>query len=116
MNFCRYKRKIAKSMRSIFFRGSDREISINELENLKKSGAVVIDIRSSQEYSEYHIDGAINIPLYELNCNIKKYIQDKNKTIIVYCQSGVRSRKALLLLNSLGYNNVYELEGGIDGI
>ena len=83
---------------------------------MQQKGAKIVDVRSIQEYNEYHITGAINIPVFELKYKIGNYNISKSDTIIVYCQSGARSQKALLELIEMGYKNVYQLEGGLEGI
>ena len=70
----------------------------------------IIDVRSKQEYKEGHIDGAINIPLFDIKRDIQTYVADKNTIVILYCDAGVRSRKAQKILISLGYRNAYNLE------
>lgn len=89
-------------------------ISVSEvktiIDNMKdNSNTVIIDVRTMEEYDIKHIDKAINIPLAEIDSiNI-----DKNKKIIVYCQSGNRSRQAADRLIELGYMNVFDM-GGIN--
>lgn len=78
--------------------------------------AILLDVRSKQEYDEYHLDGAICIPNYEIAKELPKIIENKKQTIIVYCQSGGRSKKAISLLKKMGYQNLYEIEGGIDNL
>ncbi len=78
--------------------------------------AVLIDVRSIQEHEEYHLDGDICIPLYELQMQIGKKIENKETIIIVYCQSGTRSKKAVNILSKMGYKNVYNIKGGIEEI
>lgn len=77
--------------------------------------SVLIDVRSIQEYREYHIDGAICIPYFEIQNRIEKEITNKNTLIIVYCQSGMRSKKAMEILEKKGYQNVYNIKNGLDG-
>lgn len=79
---------------------------------VKNYSAIVIDVRSEQEYIEGHFDGSINIPLYNIKDKIGNYVSDKNQLIVVYCSAGIRSVKAKSILNSLGYNNVYNLVQG----
>lgn len=79
---------------------------------INEYSAVVIDVRSEQEFKEGHINGAINIPLYRIKNDCINAIRDKNKYIVVYCTSGIRSQKAQIILNSLGYSNVYNLKCG----
>ncbi len=71
--------------------------------------ALIIDVRTKDEFNEKHIKGAQNIPLDEIN-SIK---EKKDKQIIVYCQSGNRSITAAKKLIDLGYTKVYNL-GSID--
>lgn len=58
----------------------------------------------------------MNIPLYELEkcCDCK--LKGKDKVIIVYCQSGTRSKKAIKILKKAGFKNLYNLENGLYGI
>lgn len=79
---------------------------------INEYSTVVIDVRSQQEFKEGHINGAINIPLYRIKNDCTNVITDRNKYIVVYCTSGIRSQKAQIILNSLGYNNVYNLKCG----
>lgn len=78
---------------------------------LKTKSAILIDVRSKQEFNEGHFDGAINIPLNNINIITDK-VKDKNKYIILYCSSGIRSKKAQEILISDGYMNVYNLADG----
>lgn len=92
------------------------DIDIKELNALVKQNpdCILLDVRSTQEYKEGHLNGSTNIPLYELekNCNF----HTKDKTIIVYCQSGIRSKKAVRILRRKGYTNLYNLQNGLDGM
>ena len=85
---------------------------INEF--MKKENTILIDVRSKQEYDEYHIPGAILIPSYEIDSKVRNIVSDKQANIILYCQSGIRSKKALEVLKEQGYSNVYNLQGGLD--
>lgn len=75
---------------------------------------ILLDVRSIQEYNEGHLNGAILIPLYELEKTVTNIIPDKKKKIIVYCKSGIRSMKAIEVLLKKGYVNLYNLYGGLD--
>ena len=90
-----------------------REIDIDELEELVKKGAILIDVRSPQEYKEGHLDNAILIPEYDIN----KKILDRfniNEEIILYCSTGNRSRKVKKKMEKMGYVKVYNLRDGIN--
>lgn len=99
----------------IFSRNMDfYEISMQELEEKQKNGAVIIDVRSSQEYDEGHINNAINIPYYEIKKNVNNVLKNKNQEIVLYCQTGFRSKQAYKKLIKLEYKNVYNLFGGLE--
>ncbi len=117
MNKYNFKNRFLKSIKKAFTRSIDNGININELYGFQKEGAIIVDVRSNQEFKENHISGAINLPLFELNQNtISKYIKNKNDTIILYCKSGGRSQKAYKIFYELGYKNLYQLQGGLDSI
>ena len=75
--------------------------------------ATIIDVRSPEEYAGQHIENAVNIDWNgtTFESNIIKY--DKSKPIFVYCMSGGRSKKAAERLAELGFNKIFELQGGI---
>lgn len=97
---------------------SSKDINIEELKSLinKNNQIILLDVRSPQEYREGYLSGAINIPLYELEICASCKLKEKDKTIIVYCQSGIRSKKAIKILNKNGFKNLYHLKGGLDSI
>lgn len=73
---------------------------------LRKSGAIIVDVRTKAEFAGGHIQGAINIPLNTIQQNLK-LLKDKNQPIITCCASGMRSATAKSILKNLGYNQVY---------
>ena len=81
-----------------------------------KNGAVLLDVRSKQEYNEGHLFGAVHLADYEIPKKHNNVLTNKDAEIIVYCQNGGRSKKACKKLKKLGYKNVYNLCGGIDNI
>ncbi len=107
-----------KKIKRILYRSIDnKEISYDVLKKLTKDNEVVlIDVRSNQEYEEGHLNGAINLSVYNIKNKIENLVKDKEKIIILYCSSGNRSKKAKEILENLGYNNVYNLKKGIDNL
>lgn len=73
---------------------------------LVKQGAIILDVRSKGEYAGGHVKGSINIPVDQLKNNLGKF-PDKSKAIITCCASGMRSGSAKSILESSGYQNVY---------
>ena len=102
-----YKRRCYRSI-------DYNNINIEQLLQMQKNGAIIVDVRSTQEYNEGHISGAINIPHYEIIKNVKNIIKNKNDNIILYCQMGTRSTEACKNLKRLGYMNLYNLYGGLE--
>ena len=107
-----------RSIRKILYRSIEsREISYEKLKKMmQKEEAILIDVRSNQEYQEGHLNGAINIPVYDIEKMITKIVKNENDTIILYCSSGQRSKSAKEMLEKLGYNNVFTLKNGIEPI
>ena len=72
-----------------------------DLAELKKSGALIIDVRNPEEFKSGHIKGSKNIPLQELKGQIKSL--KKDQIIITCCLSGMRSRNAKSILKNEGF-------------
>lgn len=72
---------------------------------LVKSGAQIIDVRTTSEFSGGHIRGSINIPVQSLEKNLKKI--KKDKPVITCCASGMRSANAKRILEANGYKEVH---------
>ena len=71
-----------------------------------ENGAVIIDVRTSEEYRKNHILNAINIPIQELSKSVVRV--PKNQVLVVYCQSGSRSSAAKQILSQKGWK-VYDV-------
>ena len=79
-------------------------------EKIINDGAILLDVRTEDEYNESHIEGASLLPLDEIEEDkISTIVSSKDIPIIVYCKSGNRSHEALLKLQELGYSKVYDL-------
>ncbi|MCH5600293.1 rhodanese-like domain-containing protein [Niabella ginsengisoli] len=75
--------------------------------------AVVLDVRTPQEFAKGHLPSAINYDWNDKNFQSQVAALDKSKPLFVYCLSGGRSSKAAETLRSKGFKHVYELNGGI---
>jgi rhodanese-related sulfurtransferase len=76
--------------------------------------AVMLDVRSEDECDQGIIEGSINIDFHKGQEFIDAVAAlDKNKNYYIYCRSGARSGKTCELMNELGFENVYNLLGGI---
>lgn len=74
----------------------------------------VIDVRTPKEYKTGHIDGAINLHVYDKDFAARLDSLDKNKTVYVYCKAGGRSAEAVQSMKNKGFLHIVELDGGID--
>lgn len=82
---------------------------------LIKSGALLIDVRSPDEFAEEHLPNAINIPYTQIKSSIAKAAPNRGRSIVVYCSSGRRSEIARQDLVEIGYSQVTN-GGGIEDL
>ena len=73
-------------------------------------GAMLLDVRTPQEYREGHIPGSKNVPLQTID-KIRSVADNKDTALFVYCYSGGRSRQAVSMLQHMGYTNVQNIGG-----
>ena len=91
-----------------FFKQPDINQGVQEYKNA--AGAVLLDVRTPQEYREGHIPGSQNVPLQQLD-KVEEVTENKDTVLYVYCRSGARSRQAVSLLQDMGYTNVHNIGG-----
>ena len=72
--------------------------------------AVLLDVRTPQEYEEGHIPGSKNLPLQTID-KVDSIVENKDTVLYVYCHSGARSRQAASLLQYMGYSNGTNIGG-----
>ena len=90
------------------------EITVEELMEMqdKKEDFILLDVREESEYEESNIDGSVLVPLSEFDDRIQDF--DKDKAYVVHCKMGGRSARAVAAMLDLGFENVKNLEGGIE--
>jgi phage shock protein E len=86
---------------------------------LISAGAVVLDVRTADEYAEAHLPNAVNLPVQELSSRLGDVeglvAGDKARSIVVYCAAGSRAAKAKAQLEAAGYSHVVN-GGGLDDL
>ena len=83
---------------------------------MKKQNAVLLDVRTSEEYQEGHIPGALLIDVNKQDDFLQQVQKlDKSKKYLLYCRSGKRSEKALVLMKENGFRKIYHLQDGFEG-
>jgi rhodanese-related sulfurtransferase len=90
-----------------FFSMRRGDVSPAEAQRLVQSGAVLVDVRSREEYGAGHVPGAINLPVQELPQRMAELPRDK--PLVLYCRSGHRSGRATEMLRQAGYGGVHNL-------
>lgn len=81
--------------------------------NAGKSNFVILDIRTPGEYSEGHIRNSVLLDYHSPSFSNGLAALDKNRTYFIYCRSGNRTGRALVMMEELGFKRVFELHGGI---
>ena len=93
---------------SDFLRGADINYGLQEYQ--AEPNAVLLDVRTQQEYIGGHIPGSQNLPLQRIEA-IETVVEDRNRPIYVYCHSGGRSQQAARMLGQMGYSRVKNIGG-----
>lgn len=79
-----------------------------EARRLVSGGAVLLDVRTPSEFASEHIEGAMNIPVAEVESRLSE-LPDRKRPVVVYCRSGRRSAQAKEILERSGYENVHDV-------
>lgn len=89
-------------------------INANDFKNLVETDDVIlIDVRTPSEFSSDALPGAINIDFYEPDFSSKIAALDPSKKYAIYCRSGNRTGQTLTLMQTLGFSDVSDLQGGL---
>jgi len=81
---------------------------------MNRNPCALIDLRSEDDFTSGHIANAQNIPYESIEKSVETLKKYSNKHLILYCQKGIRSEKALSLFQKIGMEKVYSIEGGLD--
>ncbi len=85
------------------------KVSSAQAHAMVDGGALLLDVRTPSEFASAHVAGAVNIPVQELDGRLEELGDDPQRTIVVYCRSGVRSARAKRLLGAEGFSDVHDL-------
>lgn len=94
---------------------ANMQLNVNEFSEKIKAlpTALILDVRTADEFSKGHLENAINIDWYSAEFKNRISVFDKTKPVMVYCLSGGRSAEAANVLRNEGFKEVYEMNGGI---
>jgi rhodanese-related sulfurtransferase len=88
-------------------------IGPNEAVRLMNEGAVLVDLRSANQYKDGHITGAKNLPGDQVAADPKAVEKLASKTVVLYCDDGATTAAAQRTLERAGIKNVFSLRGGL---
>ncbi|MDX5326347.1 MAG: rhodanese-like domain-containing protein [Bacteroidota bacterium] len=94
-------------------RGTYRDVDVNTFADLKQGEGILLDVRTPEEYSQGHLEGAMHIDFYGQDFQNEISKLDKDTPVYVYCRSGGRSGKTMDMMKQMGFKEVYNLDGGI---
>ncbi len=80
---------------------------------INREKAVVVDVCEANEFAAGHVGGAKHIPLAELEAKLPGIVKNKSTPLILVCQSGLRSGRAVAIAKKLGYEKTQSLAGGM---
>jgi phage shock protein E len=84
-------------------------VSAKTARKLLQQGALVVDVRTPDEYRGGHLPDAVNIPLDQLRETLPRQVPDKSRVLLLHCLSGGRSGVAKHQLKGMGYTNSFNL-------
>ena len=83
------------------------------IEFIELNDAVLVDVRTEDEYNSGYIENSLNIDYFSNDFSLNADKLDKSTPIILYCRSGKRSSMSANKISKLGFKEIYNLEGGI---
>ena len=80
---------------------------------INREKAVVVDVCEVEEFAAGHVGGAKNVPLNQLEEKLAATVKNKTLPLILVCQTGARSARAVAIAKKLGYENTQSVQGGL---
>lgn len=94
--------------------GDFKQVNVDKVRELVENKNIIIDVREIYEFEKGHIKGAVNIPLSQLRKRVNEI--PKDKPVYLHCRTGQRSYNATLVLQHMGYRNVFNIAGSFLGL
>jgi rhodanese-related sulfurtransferase len=96
-------------------RGGRGGVSAGEATQLiNRRNAVVIDLRSADDFAGGHLPSSRNLPFSELEAKIGQFVKNRSNPVLLVCQSGQQSNKAAGIVKNAGFAEVHVLDGGVN--
>ena len=81
---------------------------------INRRNAVVIDLRAAADFTNGHLPSARHLQFSELDAKIGQFVKNKSNPVLLVCQTGQQSHKALRIVKDAGYAEVHVLDGGVN--
>ena len=91
--------------------GSGNQEAARQAWPMIEQGVLLIDVRTTREFEQGHIEGAINIPWQDTGKLMSAIGMNTTRPVVVYCRSGNRSGKSKVALEAQGYTNIFNATG-----
>lgn len=96
-------------------RGGRGGVSAGEATQLiNRRNAVVIDLRSADDFTNGHLPSSRNLPFSELEAKIGQFVKNRSNPVLLVCQTGQQSSKAAGIVKNAGFAEVHVLDGGVN--
>ena len=95
------------------FVGIPRLVPSEAILLINRESPIILDVRDFTHFDQGHISNALNIPLVDLPQGNGKLSQNKDRKILLVCEQGLQSNKAVHILKKQGFNNLFILKGGV---
>jgi rhodanese-related sulfurtransferase len=94
-----------------------KQMNPSELQTLLSSGAqpLMLDVREAHELTNGMIDGAQHIPMNDIPARLEEFADYKQQTVVLICRSGKRSAQVGQFMEHVGFTDVINLDGGMNG-
>ena len=94
--------------------GKFRQVAVTQVRELAENNAFIVDVREKDEFAKGHLKNAFNIPLSEIRGRMDEIPRDK--LVYLHCRSSQRSYNAVMALQNVGYDNLFNISGSYLGI
>ncbi|WP_133650012.1 rhodanese-like domain-containing protein [Paraburkholderia flava] len=81
---------------------------------INRRNAVVVDLRSAEDFAKGHLPSARHLEFAELQAKVGQLVKNKSNPVLLVCQTGQQSNKAVRVVQDAGYAEVYVLQGGVN--
>lgn len=89
-------------------------VTVDELERLAASGAVILDIRDKEEFDAGTLPGAVHVSRGKLEMEVERVVPDLETTIVCFCNANHRGSLSADTLRQMGYRHAHVLVGGLN--